>query len=336
MRSFLLISVAFLLTWFYANKKLKLVWLLSGLALLITVEMWLVDRRYLNQDNFINKQEQRNTLAMTQADQAILSDPDIHYRVLNLTTSPWQDGTTSYYHKSIGGYHGIKLRRYQDLIDGYLSPGIQEIVGVLNASPTQASLDSVLAAQQVLNMINTKYMILNPGSAPLQNNSAMGHGWLVNNYQLVDNPDQEYLALGNTNLKRTAIVDQRFADLLNEGLIHEEAGGSVQLVSYQPNHMTYKVLAVQESLAVFSEVYYGEHWKAFIDGEPVEHLRADYILRALPVDEGEHTVEFEFVFEPYEKGKKVSMMGSVLVFLLLLGSLGYSTYTRLIRKEDLS
>ncbi len=334
MRSFLLIAVAFALTWYYANKKLKLAWFLGGIALLVTVEMWLVDRRYLNQDNFIDKQEQRNSMAMTQADEAILSDPDIHYRVLNLTTSPWQDGTTSYYHNSIGGYHGVKLRRYQDLIDGYLAPGIQDVFGVLSSQPTLASVDSVLAAQQAMNMINTKYLILNPNGAPLQNSAAMGHGWLVNKYQLVENADQEYLALGNTNLKQTAVVDKRFEGLLSEELNHEEITGSVELSSYLPNQMVYKVRSGQKSLVVFSEVYYGEHWKASIDGEPVDHLRANYILRAIPVDAGEHTVEFNFVFKPYEKGNKVSMMGSIAICLLLLGGLGYSVRNRFFRKDS--
>lgn len=332
-RSFLLIAVAFVMTWYFANKKLKLGWFLGGIALLITVEMWLIDRRYLNKDNFIDKQEQTSSMAPTQADEAILSDPDIHYRVLNLTTSPWQDGTTSYYHKSIGGYHGVKLRRYQDLIDGYLSPGIQEIFGVLSNNPTQFSVDSVLAAQQVLNMINTKYFILNPNGAPLQNRFAMGHGWLVNSYQLVENADQEFLSLANADLRQTALVDRRFEGLLSEDLNHQEATGSVVLSSYQPNKMVYEVSAGQKSLVVFSDVYYGEHWKASIDGEPVEHLRANYILRAIPVDAGEHTVEFEFVFEPYEKGKKVAMMGSVAIWLLLLGSLGYVVRNQFFRKE---
>jgi hypothetical protein len=172
-------------------------------------------------------------------------------------------------------------------------------------------------------MINTKYMILNPASQPLQNNSAMGHGWLVNNYQLVENADQEYLALATTDLKRTAVVDQRFAGLLTEELNHEETLGSVELTSYRPNQMIYKVSAGQNSLVVFSEVYYGEHWKATIDGEPVDHLRANYILRALPVDAGEHTVEFNFVFKPYESGIKVAGAGSILVVLMILASLAY-------------
>jgi hypothetical protein len=172
-------------------------------------------------------------------------------------------------------------------------------------------------------MINTKYLILNPGSQPLQNNFAMGHGWLVNNYQLVENADQEYLALGTTDLKRTAVVDQRFAGMLSDGLNHEEVSGTVQLTSYRPNQMTYQVSAGQKSLVVFSDVYYGEYWKATIDGEPVDHLRANYILRALPVDAGEHTVEFNFVFKPYESGIKVSGAGSILVVLMILASLAY-------------
>ena len=334
MRSFLLISAAFLLTWLYANKKLKLAWFLGLLALLITTEMWLVDRRYLNKDNFITKRQENNKVALTQADEIILQDPDIHYRVLNLSTSPWQDGTTSYYHKSVGGYHGVKLRRYQDLIDGYLSPSIQAVINVLNDSPTMARVDSVLAAQQVLNMLNTKYLILNPAGQPLRNNSAMGHGWLVENFLLVENADQEYLALGSTDLKRTAVVEEPFAELLNDDLKHDSVAGSVQLTSYDPNHMVYQVRADQKSLVVFSEMYYGEHWKASVDGEPVDHLRANYALRALPVEAGEHIVEFEFVFKPYETGRKISLAGSFLFVLVLLGGLAYPSYIQMTRKPD--
>ena len=323
MRSFLLISAAFLLTWFYAIKKVKLAWFLGGLALLITVEMWLVDRRYLSKDNFITKSQETTKVSRSQADEFILGDPDIHFRVVNLTKSPWQDGTNSYYHKSIGGYSALKLRRYQDLIEGYLSPGLQRIIGVLNAQPTITQVDSVMARQQVLNMINTKYFILNPQSQPLQNRFALGHGWLVGDYHLVENADQEYGALGTTDLTRTAVVDRKFEGLLTGDLKPGDAPGSVELTSYQANHMVYKISAEKRSLAVFSDVYYGEHWQATVDGEPVEHLRANYILRALPVDAGEHTVEFRFVFKPYETGIRISMAGSILVLLLILGGLAY-------------
>jgi len=332
-RSFVLIALAFVLTWYFANKKLKLAWFLAGLAILITVDLWLIDHRYLNKDNFVSKRQQENTMAMTTADELILQDPDIHYRVANLTVNPWADGTTSYHHKSIGGYHGVKLQRYQDLIDLYLSQGLQNIIEVLSAQPTAMEVDSVLAQQQVLNMINTKYFILNPSSQPLQNPYAMGHAWLVNDIRLVDNADEEYLALGTTDLKRVAVVEKSFEDLVSSGLRHEEASGTVTLTEYRPNHMTYEVSLDQKSLVVFSDIYYEEGWHASIDGEPVPHLRANYILRALPVDAGEHRVEIEFIFEPFEKGEKVSLMGSWLVLLLLLGGAGYYFYSRMTQKS---
>jgi hypothetical protein len=333
-RSFILISLAFVLTWYFASKKLKMAWFLAGLALLVTLDLWLIDQRYLNKDNFVSKRQQESTMAMTTADELILQDPDIHYRVANLTVNPWADGTTSYHHKSIGGYHGIKMRRYQDLINVYMSQGFQNIIGVLNAQPSSVQLDSVLAEQQVLNMINTKYFILNPSSQPLRNPHAMGHGWLVNDIKLVENADEEYMALGNTDLSRVAIVDKRFEAMVTENLKHEEASGTVELTEYRPNHMRYEVSLDQSSLVVFSDIYYEGGWKASIDGEPVPHLRANYILRALPVDAGTHIVEFEFVFEPFEKGEKVSLAGSILVLLVLLGGLTYQVYTGVSSKQE--
>ncbi len=331
-RSFVLIALAFVLTWYFASKMLKLAWFLAGLALLVTVDLWLIDLRYLNKDNFVSKRQQVNTMAMTTADELILQDPDIHYRVANLTVNPWADGTTSYHHKSIGGYHGIKLRRYQDLIDVYLSQGLQNIIGILSAQPTAMQVDSVLAEQQVLNMINTRYFILNPSSQPLQNPHAMGHGWLVNDIKLVENADEEYLALGNTDLSRVAVVDRRFEALVSDDLRHEEAKGTVVLSEYRPNQMTYHVSLDQNSLVVFSDIYYEGGWQASIDGDPVPHLRANYILRALPVDAGEHTVEFSFVFEPFDKGEKISLAGSLLVLLLILGSIGFYIYSQVAQK----
>jgi hypothetical protein len=333
-RSFVLIALAFVLTWYFASKKLKLAWFLAGLALLVTVDLWLIDHRYLNKDNFVSKRQQENTMAMTAADELILQDPDFHYRVANLTVNPWADGTTSYHHKSIGGYHGIKMRRYQDLIDIYLSQGLQNIMGVLRAQPTAMQVDSVLAEQQVLNMINTRYFILNPSSQPLKNPHAMGHGWVVNDIKLVENADEEYLALGNTDLTSVAIVDRRFEELISDDLRHEEASGTVELSEYRPNHMSYKVSLDQHSLVVFSDIYYEGGWHASIDGEPVPLLRANYILRALPVEAGVHTVEFSFVFEPFEKGEKISLMGSWLVLLLLLGGAGFYLFNIRFSKQS--
>ena len=331
-RSFILIALAFVLTWYFASKKLKLAWFLAGLAVLVTLDLWLVDHRYLNRDNFVTRRQQANSWAKTTADETILQDPDKDYRVVNLTVSPWQDGTTSYYHKSIGGYHGIKMRRYQDLIDLYLTQELQKIVSVLNARPTPVQVDSVLAAQQVLNMLNTRYFILNPSTQPLRNPHAMGNGWVVDDFKLVDNANEEYLALGNTDLTKVAVVDRRFEGVLSDDLRHEEALGSVTLTDYRPNHLTYDISLDQHSLVVFSEVYYEGGWTATIDGNPASIIRADYILRALPVDAGEHTVEFSFDFVPFEKGEKISVAGSWLIILLLLGGGGYYVYSQVAGK----
>jgi hypothetical protein len=328
MRSFIFIALAFGLTWLYATKKVKHAWFLAALALLVTVDLWLVDRRYLDKENFISKRQQENTFAPTPADDFILQDSDLHFRVANLTRSPWQDGITSYHHKSIGGYHGAKLRRYQELIEQYLSPGLQKIIGVLNTRPTARQVDSVLSRQQVLNMINTKYLILNPSGQPLLNPSAMGHAWIVEDFILVENADQEYQALGTTDLTRLAVVDRRFSGLLSEDLRHSQAVGKVELTDYQPNRMTYRATIDQPSLVVFSDIYYEGGWHATIDGEPVPHLRANYILRALPVSAGEHTIEFSFIFRPFEVGERISLAGSILVLLILLGGLAVSIMKR--------
>jgi hypothetical protein len=334
MRSFLFITLAFALTWLYAVRRVKLPWFLAGLAILITVDMWLVDRRYLNKDNFITRRQQESTVAATKADEFILQDPDPYFRVLNLTRSPWQEAVTSYHHKSIGGYHGAKLRRYQDLIDRYLSPGLQDIVAVLNARPTAAQIDSVLSGQQVLNMINTKYIILNPNAQPLLNRWAMGNAWVVRDFKLVRNADEEYLALGTTDLGQVAVVDQRFASLLSDDLKHPVPAGSVELTDYSPNHTIYRTQLDQKSLVVFSDVYYEGGWHATIDGEPADHLRANYILRALPVGAGEHTIDFRFKFEPFEKGEKVSVAGSILILLILLGGAGFYIRRHFIRLPE--
>lgn len=324
MRSFLFISAAFGLAWFYAGKKLKLEWFMAGLGFLVIIDLWLIDRRYLDSDNFITPRQQQGQIAATTADEAILRDPDPHYRVANLTLSPFQDATTSYYHKSIGGYHGAKLQRYQDLIEYHISPELQDLVQVLNRRPPDvAAVDSVLAEMTVLNMLNTKYFILNRDGQPLLNPFAVGHAWIVNDYRVVESPDEMILALNNVNLEQTALVEEQFSGLLSDELRHEQAEGSVELTEYRPNYLSYKVNLSKPSLVVFSDIYYEGGWHAAIDGEPVDHLRANYILRALPVEAGEHTIEFEFVFRPFELGERISLAGSLLVSLGLLLSLGY-------------
>ena len=195
-------------------------------------------------------------------------------------------------------------------------------------------MDSVLEAQQVLNMINTKYLIINPSGQPLMNSLAMGHAWIVKDFRVVNNADEEIAALAVTDLNEVAVVDQRFAGLLSGALKHEVGSGSVELTEYRPNYLSYKASLDQQSLLVFSDVYYEGGWHASIDGEPVPHLRANYLLRALPVDAGQHTIEFEFVFKPFEKGENISLAGSILVLLILLGGFGFHIYSNVIRKPE--
>ncbi len=331
-RSFFFIAAAFLLTWFYANKKLKLAYFIAGLGFFILIDMWMVDKRYLNNDNFLTKRQKQNIISRTPADDFILQDPDMHYRVVNLTKSPWNDATTSYYHKSIGGYHGAKLRRYQDLIEFYISPGLQSIIGTLNTQPSIAQLDSVLARQQVLNMINTKYIIYNPSAQPITNLRAMGHAWIVNDVKIVNNADEEITALSANNLGDVAIVDKRFTELIPDDLPHNEPKGTVKLTEYRPNYLSYQAELDQKSLVLFSDVYYEGGWNAFIDGKPVPHFRANYILRALPVEAGDHMIEFRFEFKPFELGEKISMAGSILVLITLLAGSGYQFYLSVYKK----
>jgi hypothetical protein len=162
----------------------------------------------------------------------------------------------------------------------------------------------------------------------------MGHGWIVNDIRLVDDANEAYLALGTTDLRRTAIVNREFEDLLPGNLQHDTVSGSVLLTDYRPNRLNYQISLDQPSLVVFSEIYYEGGWNATVDGEPVEHLRADYILRALPLDAGDHEVEFTFVFEPFEKGEKISLAGSWLVLLLLLGGGGFFIYLKSTGKTE--
>jgi hypothetical protein len=335
-RSFFFISAAFLLVWFYVTKKLKLSWLLAGLGFFILIDLWLVDRRYLNNDNFMTERQNQNFFAKTPADEYILNDPDPHFRVANLTVSPWQDATTSYYHKSIGGYHGAKLRRYQDLIEYYLSGSLEEIIQTLRTQSTNARIDTVLSRQQVLNMLNTKYIIYNPSYPPILNPYAMGNAWITGKIQTVNNPDEEILTLASTDLRHNAVVDIQFAGLLPDELNDGQTSGNVHLTEYRPDYLSYESELDRKSLVVFSEIYYEGGWKAYVDGAPVEHLRANYILRALPVNAGKHKIEFRFEFMPFETGEKISYAGSVLVLIILLAGFAYQIYLSLFKKSGVT
>ncbi|WP_139924762.1 YfhO family protein [Hymenobacter sp. DG01] len=301
-RSLFFVAAAGGVLWFFLQRKLSAGLAATLVGLLSLIDLWGVDKRYLNDANF-----QRETVAEqfvpSPADQQILQDKDLSYRVFNLQ-NPFNEANTSYFHKSIGGYHGAKLRRYQDLIERQIS---------------QNNL-------QVLNMLNTRYVIV-PGQQgqPQQvqrNPGALGNAWFVSEVQKVQNPDQEISALTSLNPATTAVVDASKFPAVKPA--YSAAGSSIALTKYTPNELTYRANAAQDGLVVFSEIYYEDGWNAYLDGKPVPHIRANYVLRALPVPAGTHTIEFKFEPSEYALGNTISLVSSVLLIVALLGALYYA------------
>jgi hypothetical protein len=212
--------------------------------------------------------------------------------------NPFNEAQTSYFHKSIGGYHGAKLRRYQDLIERQISNN----------------------NQQVLNMLNTRYLITGDAKQPVQRNpGALGNAWFVSQVKTVKSPDEEMAALSTLNPATEAVVDvSKFPQ--QQAATYDAAGASIALTNYSPDELKYRYNAPRNGLVVFSEIYYADGWQAFIDGKPVPHLRADYVLRALPVPAGSHTVEFKFSPQSYTVGNGVSLGASLALLLVIVGA----------------
>lgn len=296
-RSFFIIAIGGSLLWLYIHNKLKAVWMTTAILILCLIDMWDVNKRYLNDSDFIAKTNQQQLFTPTQADQIILQDNTPYYRVLNMATSTFNDGITPYHHKVIGGYHAAKLRRYQDMIDIHLSSEMvalqQEII------QHQGVMDSVRGDRfQVLNMLNAKWVVMpaQDGSGiPLENPYAMGNAWFVDNLRFVENADEEIEALSALDLRREAVADKKFMSLLADfNFSPVDSASTIRLVDYDSDFLTYAVDAKKEELGIFSEIYYPKGWQITIDGQPAEMLRANYTLRALPIPAGQHTVEFRF------------------------------------------
>jgi hypothetical protein len=324
-RSFSFIIISAIALWFYSSiKAFKESYLLLILAVLFLADLWTVDKRYLNDDNFKKKSVARNDFKTTPADNLIMKDADPDYRVLSYLHSPFNDGYTPYFHKSIGGYHGAKLRRYQDIIDHYLAYEIQ-VVAQARQQDTTGNLAGLFSKTNIINMLNTKYVIFAPNEYEL-NWNALGHCWFVDDYEVVENADAEIAALARFNPKKTAIIDKRFKsiiDKLPEAEFFSLDTGYIEMVSYKPNHLVYKSATNKERLAVFSEIYYDKGWNAYVDGFPTEHIRVNYILRGMIIPEGIHKIEFKFEPKTYSISQKVSLVSSILVVLLLLGGIFY-------------
>lgn len=298
MRSFFVVAIGLMLLWLYTAGKLRQSLTVGGIAVLCLIDLWSVNKRYLNDEQFVPKSIQTTTFSKTPADELILQDTTLDYRVLNLASNTFNESNTSYWHKSIGGYHPAKLRRYQEMIEHHIAPEMQAAYSEI--ARAGGEMDSVDASKfRVLNMLNTRYFILPVGqqgqTVPILNPYSYGNAWFVDQVQYVDNANEEIDALNTADPAVTAVVDARFKDTL-KGLTesYRDSLSTICLTSYEPNRLVYETRNSGDAVAVFSEIYYPDGWQVTVDGQPATLGRADYILRALYLPAGKHTVEMRF------------------------------------------
>ena len=327
-RSFWIIAIGMALLLLYRYRKLKAEYMVGAMVLLCLIDMWQVNKRYLNDGMFVEKSVREQAQPMSETDRLILRDKDLDYRVLNLASNTFNENETSYYHKSIGGYHAAKLRRYQDLIDNYIAPEMQQLMSALakaGGDMTKVKGDSIFP---VLNMLNAKYFIVplqDNKTVPIQNPYVLGNAWFVDKLNFVNNANQELEALGKLNLRHEAVADARFKAVLGEAT-PQDSTSVVKLTAYAPNQLTYEVKSATGGVMVFSEIYYPE-WTATVDGKPAEIGRADYVLRALKVDKGQHQVVLTFDPKSVKQTETVAYAAYVVLLLVVLFGL-YAEWKR--------
>ena len=317
-RSFYIIlaGTGVLLAFIYG--KLKKEYAIGIIVALCLVDLWTVNKRYLNDEMFVPKSEREAPQQKTQTDELILRDQNLDYRVLNLASNTFNENETSYYHKSVGGYHAAKLRRYQEMIEAYINPEMQALfkgISEAGGDMTQLNGDSICP---VLNMLNTRYFILplqGGQTVPIQNPYAYGNAWFVDKLNYVNNANEEIAAVGKLDLRHQAVADVKFKEQLGEAAVQDTAS-VVTITSYEPNRLTYDVNSGKGGVLVFSEIYY-PGWEAKVDGQPVELGRVDYILRALNVQPGKHQVELSFFPKSVNLTETIAYIAYVLLILLV-------------------
>ena len=322
MRSFIIILVGTFFLLLYKANKLKVSYLAAILFVLCLIDLWQVNKRYLNDAMFVPKYEREQAQQKTETDEIILADKTLDYRVLNLASNTFNENETSYYHKSIGGYHAAKLRRYQELIEAHIAPEMQQAFAAVAEAGGDMTLVKGDSVYPVLNMLNTRYFILplqDGKTVPVENPYTYGNAWFVNSVKFVDNANQELDALGQLDLRHEAVADAKFREQLKA--VAEETSDSasiVTLTNYEPNQLTYDVKSARGGVVLFSEIYY-PGWTATVDDQPVELGRVDYVLRALTVTPGQHKVVLSFFPKSLDITESVAYASfGVLVVLVLL------------------
>lgn len=330
-RSVIVILIGFALLFLYKMKKLRADYMVICMAVLCLVDMWQVDKRYLNDEMFVPKSERDMPHQATSTDLAIMKDKSLDYRVLNLASNTFNENETSFFHKSIGGYHPAKLRRYQEMIDAYIAPEMQAAMQAIAAK--NGNMQEVDGAKvfPVLNMLNTKYFILplqGGATMPLQNIYAQGNGWFVDKINYVADANAEYAGVGKIDVRHEAVADKKFESVLGQAQSNDSTA-IVKLVKYEPNNLQYTIESKKGGVVVFAEIYY-PGWTATIDGQPVELGRVNYILRALNVKAGKHTVVLDFHPTSISTTETIAYIAIVILLLAIIGA-GYMRFKN--RKE---
>lgn len=318
---FVLLSAGLIFGFIY--EKIKVNYVILILGLLIVFDQWTVDRRYLNADKFERPAVIQKSFAPTQADNAVLQDKS-YYRVYNRNGITFTDNSpTSYFHKSIGGYHGVKLKRYQEFIDTTLSANLENVDKDLTAISAKAQsieeFQSVFKNASGLNMLNAKYMIYNPDAPPILNPYALGNAWFAEKPVFVENANQELSATKMFDPSREVIIDNIFKDQITKASYPVLENEKIELTSYQPDALVYKYSAKEEKLVVFSEIYYPSGWNSYIDGKESKYFRTDFLLRGMVIPAGDHEIRFEFKPSSYYTGNKISLASSLILILLIAG-----------------
>lgn len=320
-RSVVIILIGFALLMAFRFRKLPGKYMIVALAVLCLIDLWQVDKRYLNDGMFVPRSERENPHQPTAADAKILQDRSLNYRVLNFAVSTFNDNETSYFHKSVGGYHPAKLRRYQEMIDAYIAPQMQAAMDEISTKGGDMQKVDGRKVFPVLNMLNTKYFILplqGGTTVALQNPYAQGNAWFVNKIVYVGDANAEYAQVAKINLQTEAVADKKFESTLGQAITNDSTA-TVRLTSYQPNNLRYTVDSKNGGIVVFSEIYY-PGWTATVDGTPTPIARVNYILRAITVKPGKHTVVFDFHPSSIRTTEIIAYISLVLLLLAIVGT----------------
>lgn len=309
-RSFFIVAVIFALVFAFIKKKLTSTSLIIAIGVVTLVDLWTVDKRYLNNDTFVDKGVFKNVIEEREVDQLIKLDKDLSYRVLDLTTNPFSDAKASFFHKNFGGYQAAKLMRFQEILEHQFNGAINE---------------------DVLDMFNVRYLITkdpqNNVDRIQRRSTASGNAWFVDKVTFVKDNNQEMQAISSFDPSKEAFVHEEFKNQIDDKRLGLANNASIKLTSYHPDKMVYEYSAPNDVFAVFSEVYYDKGWKAYVDGEEVPILRADYVLRALQLPGGNHKVEFVFDPDSVKISSMVSLIGSIILILGIIGGI-FLTYRR--------